>query len=906
MPVFYIFTSGSSGIPKAIIISHNAWVTTCGEGYQYGIDESSRVLQYASCSFVVAILDITVTLIAGGTVLIPGKEERMNDLSGAIRRLWPNYICMTPSVAKILEPHEVPSIQTLVLVGEPIPSALGRKWLAVDTVTLRNGYGQSEACSMNSTAVLNNNTSLRSIGRSSWLNYWIVDPADHNRLMPVGGVGELLLEGYSIAQGYLGQPEKTAAAFIQAPTWATSMSAGLDGRKWYKTGDLVQYQENGDIHLYGRKDSQLKVNGQRVEAADIESQITNVFRGEIEQVVVDQVGSESSRKLAAFIKLRTCVGHCTVEDIRAKVHARLDPLVPAWMVPNHIVLVSAMPRTATGKLDRRTLRQRCENDLQNSQRLEKSENKSEIESQVPEGTDDDPAITDLISLCSQVLRIEENDISSQSNWTKLGGDSLSAMKLVKNARDSGVHFTTVDLMMGKTLAELCASGSDASAIRRVDSEPAQPAQKDLPLTDFQSHYMAPGGGSDRGHLYKYRIVLRGNFDITELQRAVYLWFEKLEALRLSFRRATSGQAVQSVIEPDQATWRSRIILEGKNQTSGDPAAQNDFFADPILVVLHGSDQTAHSGTCMSLYINHCIFDGTSVNHMFRDLATCYIHASVSSRPSFLQYLNRRLLQRHESSLVYWEHMLKDSRPTLLRSDIEGSQKGASDLATRTVSRVSYLASRERMDASVSTLVYAAWSLVLSVLSGRSDVVFLYLVHGRDEDITGSDAIVGCCVSEVPCRVQFKDSMSVGNVVHLVQAQILSSMPHAHLGSQTIATQCTDWPDEHRSYDHSSLIVHQNVPIEQNLAVGDYGYMDIHQAEPEHRMTYDFDLLTTSSSANELSFTIKCLEGLYSDEELSAVAEAFLLATRMILGAELRVPDALERIQEIPSLPLVAP
>ncbi|MGG6497886.1 UNVERIFIED_CONTAM: hypothetical protein NY603_33675, partial [Bacteroidetes bacterium 56_B9] len=75
---------------------------------------------------------------------------------------------------------------------------------------------------------------------------------------------------------------------------------------------------------------------------------------------------------------------------------------------------------------------------------------------------------------------------------------------------------------------------------------------------------------------------------------------------------------------------------------------------------------------------------------------------------------------------------------------------------------------------------------------------------------------------------------------------------------------------------------------------------------EHRMTYDFDLLTTSSSANELSFTIRCLEGLYSDEELSAVAEAFLLAIRMILGAEVRVPDALERIQEIPSLPLVAP
>ncbi|PPJ53037.1 hypothetical protein CBER1_11496 [Cercospora berteroae] len=755
---------------------------------------------------------------------------------------------------------------------------------------------------MNSTAVLDNNTSFRSIGRSSWLNYWIVDPGDHDRLMPVGGIGELLLEGYSIAQGYLGEPGKTAAAFIQAPAWAMSMRAGLDGRKWYKTGDLVQYQHNGDIHLYGRKDSQLKVNGQRVEAADIESQIANAFREEFEQVVVDQVGVEQSRKLAAFITLKACEENRTVEDIRSEVHTRLKPLVPAWMIPSHIVLLSAMPRTATGKLDRRTLKQRCEDDLGESQRLEQPDDKSECETQIPES---DHAVANLISLCNQVLRIEENDVSSQSNWTMLRGDSLNAMKFVKDARDSGVYLTTTDLMMGQTLAELCASGSDASAIQNIDDGPLQPLQKTLPLTDFQAHYLAPGSGSERGLLYKYRITFRGHFDVSKIQEAIYLWFDKLEALRLSFSRDTAGQPVQSVIDPDQATWRSRVILEGQNQSAGDPAAQNDFFTNPILVVLHGSDQTTPSEISMSLYINHCIFDGTSANHMFRDLAACYTASSVSLRPSFLRYLDHRLLQRHESSLLYWGNLLKGSRKTLLRSDMKDSQNDKSELAIRTISCVSSLTSRKRTNASTSTLVYAAWSLVLSVISGRSDVVFLYLVHGRDEEVAGSDAIVGCCVSEVPCRVKFSDSMSLEEVTHFVQAQIWASIPHVHLGSKTIATRCTDWLDEHRGYDHSSLIVHQNVPIETNLAVGDHGYMNIQQAEPEQRMTNDFDLLTTSSSANELSFTIKCLKRLYNDEELHAVAEAFSLAVKMMLQGEQRGSDVLERIRKIQSLPIVA-
>ncbi|KAF1827636.1 acetyl-CoA synthetase-like protein [Dissoconium aciculare CBS 342.82] len=244
-----------------------------------------KSIWYSSYSFIISVVDSISTLLVGGTICIPGNDERMNDLDGAIRRLQPAYACLTPSLAKSLDPTKVSSIKTLVLVGEAIPRSLAESWLASGKVVVRNGYGQSEACSMNSTVVLrpNDKAAYRSIGRSTWLRYWIVDPRDHHRLMPVGALGELIVEGYSIALDYYDDEQKTSAAFIESPRWAAEFGAGTEGRRWYKTGDLVQYQQNGELHLFGRKDTQTKINGQRLEASEVEHHILQAFAKEISQ-----------------------------------------------------------------------------------------------------------------------------------------------------------------------------------------------------------------------------------------------------------------------------------------------------------------------------------------------------------------------------------------------------------------------------------------------------------------------------------------------------------------------------------------------------------------------------------------------------------------------------------------------
>jgi hypothetical protein len=179
-----------------------------------------------------------------------------------------------------------------------------------------------------------------------------------------------------------------------------------------------------------------------------------------------------------------------------------------------------------------------------------------------------------------------------------------------------------------------------------------------------------------------------------------------------------------------------------------------------------------------------------------------------------------------------------------------------------------------------------------------------LVHGRDEEITGSDRIIGPCVSEFPLRIQLHDSMTSTELLDLVQRQMWNSASHGHLGSSTIAAKCTDWPSRENRYQHSSFLQHQGVVLPHSLPVGDEGHMHIGEPEVEHALTYDLDILTKSAHPEELSLSLRCLQDCYSSEEAKAVADAFVVAVRMLVGGPTTVDDVLTRVRAAPSLPIV--
>ena len=260
---YLIFTSGTTGEPKGTMIEHGSYCSGAkAHGPAMRMSSKSRVLQFASHVFDASLVEILTTLMVGGVVCIPSEENRLNNLKSSMAKMRVNWAVLTPSFASFIHPAEVPELKTLVLAGEAMSTSHVERWSHIDLV---NGYGPSE-CSVAS--VVNSQvtpeTSPSNIGRPTGVHTWVVDPENHEKLLPIGCVGELLIEGPPVARGYLNDVAKTKTSFISAPAWASEVGSSRSKWKMYKTGDLVRVCQDGTIGFVGRKDTQVKVHGQRV------------------------------------------------------------------------------------------------------------------------------------------------------------------------------------------------------------------------------------------------------------------------------------------------------------------------------------------------------------------------------------------------------------------------------------------------------------------------------------------------------------------------------------------------------------------------------------------------------------------------------------------------------------------
>ncbi|KAI6363918.1 hypothetical protein MCOR25_005768 [Pyricularia grisea] len=189
------------------------------------------------------------------------------DIAAFITRTRAKWAGIMPSMASLIEPTFVPTLKALTLSGELLSNAEIDTW--AEKVVLTNMCGPSEcsvACMANTR--LSPGASPCNIGRGFLCVTWIVDENNHDRLVPIGAAGELLLEGPALVRGYLKNLEQTARVFISSPPW---LAAQRPNSRLYKTGDLVQYNTNGTVIFVGHKDVQIKINGQRVETGEIEN-----------------------------------------------------------------------------------------------------------------------------------------------------------------------------------------------------------------------------------------------------------------------------------------------------------------------------------------------------------------------------------------------------------------------------------------------------------------------------------------------------------------------------------------------------------------------------------------------------------------------------------------------------------
>lgn len=272
----------------------------------------------------------------GGCVCVPSETDRFNNLAEAINRLDVNFMDITPTVAGLLQPSQVPKVKGLSLGGEALTRENIDTW--GNAVTLHCCYGPSE-CSINSVwnGDLLRSSEATNIGKSIGSVSWVVNPSDHNQLVPIGVAGELLIEGPILARGYLNDPEKTSKAFIMNPAWANGQ-----GRRFYKTGDLVRQNSDGSLTYLGRKDTQIKLNGQRIELGEIEHHVKSSLPYDA-QSAVELIKLGNTKALAAFLCLKSEASVLDdplllpmTDEIRSTataIEAAVTSKLPTYMVP---------------------------------------------------------------------------------------------------------------------------------------------------------------------------------------------------------------------------------------------------------------------------------------------------------------------------------------------------------------------------------------------------------------------------------------------------------------------------------------------------------------------------------------------------------------------------------------------
>ena len=326
------------------MIEHRSISNLVQNSYPYGYRHGARVLSSLAYTFDPFVVDVFGALSCGATLVTGRREVVLGDIGIAIKKLRINVVHCTPSTLSVVPLEHYPTLETVVVAGE----ALGRKLIEdwSKRVNFMNMYGPTEA-SVDCIHTHVSDASLTGvIGRPLPNNrLYILD--ENLRPTPIGVEGELFIGGVQLARGYLNQPEQTKEAFIPNPF--------VSGERVYRTGDITMFRTDGNIVYCGRKDSQIKLRGQRIELSEIED-VINEYQS-VQRAAALIRNFHDAPAVVAFVEFKTFVAedHVVYEKEALKVY--ISERLPRFMHPSLIAHLPALPTSTSGKVNRRMLKE---------------------------------------------------------------------------------------------------------------------------------------------------------------------------------------------------------------------------------------------------------------------------------------------------------------------------------------------------------------------------------------------------------------------------------------------------------------------------------------------------------------------------------------------------------------------
>ncbi|WP_344973677.1 amino acid adenylation domain-containing protein, partial [Salinactinospora qingdaonensis] len=794
---YVIYTSGSTGRPKGVLVPHRG-IRPLARTQQVRMEvaPNSRVLQFASPSFDASIFEVCMALLNGAALVVLPRHRLLGDaLVETMREYRISHVTLPPAVLPGLQPTDLPDLRAMMVAGEACPGDIVDLWSRGRR--MYNGYGPTETtvCATMSAPLSGN--AVPPIGRSvDGAAVYVLDA----ELRPVddGQTGELYIRGEGLARGYHGRPALTAERFVADPF-------GPAGSRMYRSGDLVRVRDDGELEFRGRSDEQVKLRGVRIEPGEVEAAVSGID-GVANAAVLVREDRPGIRRLVAYV-----VGERQApEPDGAAVRAELATTLPDHMVPAAVVVLSTMPTTANGKIDRAA--------------LPAPDDDRAREYVAPRDATERVVAEEL----ARVLGLDR--LSVHDDFFELGGDSILAARAM--SRIEARTATALDrraVFTHRTPARLAAESARSGA-RLATIEPAD-RSRPLPLSSAQRRlwFLYQHNPSSTEYYTGSAYRLTGELSVPALRAALRDLQQRHEPLRTTF--GMDGDTPVQVIgapSPDSELLREAdlsTVEERHHRLAHLLTAEVDTPFDlvngtPFRALLVRLTEDEH---VLVLSAHHIACDGWSVDVMVGDLGRLYRARtgagddalSVEPRVCYADFAvweqNRWDSQTVQHRLDFWQRHLDGARPLELPTDwprpAARTTAGAVhrfELAPESVHALRELGRTQ--GATLFMTLTAATQLLLSAASGTEDVTLGMAAAGRDHPQL--DDMVGFFVNPVVLRSRIDPSATLASFLDDVRRAALEAFDN-ELPFEWVVDRVVSERDPSRTPIFQALAVLQN-------------------------------------------------------------------------------------------------
>ena len=652
-PAYIIHTSGSTGVPKGVVVSHKSvsnFLNSMAD--KPGMDATDTLLAVTSISFDIHVLELFLPLIVGGKVFIANTEMTKNphELAKVIEEHAISIMQATPATWKmLLNEGWTPANKLKVLCGgEALSSHVAEQILEKGNTALWNMYGPTESTVWSCIKEIKAGENIN-IGRPiANTSVYVLD--DSLNLRPIGISGELYIGGGGLAKGYLNRPELTHERFIKNPYYDESHVCSSE--RLYKTGDVVRYQENGMLEYLGRSDSQIKVRGFRIELGEIEEIITK-FDGIKDAVVTMQDGLEGESNLIGYV-VREDKG----QQWREELITHLSETLPEYMIPRIFLELEELPLTANGKIDRKS--------------LPKAEQCEEKQKYVAPQTNIEQQLCAIWEDVLGVGRVGLND-----NFFALGGHSLAVVQMSSKLEEQYGHCISLKSVfqyptVGQLATLLGKKNGKIELIAEVNRK-----QESFPLSKAQQRlwFLQQLNSQSTEYYINALYEISGTLDTNKASAALNYLIERHEVLRTNFVQI-EGEPRQVIGEPPKQPPFYFEDLSSEDITFEQVKVRLtshtfDLEKSPLIKMIYVK-MPSHARVSDLLFcsMHHLISDGLSLRIFAEEFSKQYQQIelnnfSPNNEPLTVQYIDYVEWQKVQLSdkrltngAKYWQQLME--------------------------------------------------------------------------------------------------------------------------------------------------------------------------------------------------------------------------------------------------------